>query len=507
MSQQFLDMMGPLALAVSEQTGLDPRLVIAQSALETGWGRSAPGNNFFGIKSHGRPGGNTLSTGEVVNGQPVQVTDSFRAYANPDESAADYANFLKTNPRYANLLQEKTLEGQIAALGRSGYATDPQYANKVAQIAKGIDPTTMKYTAAQLPSRSADTGSDGGDGGDPSAVRSRPPEDTSYVDSLLQGGPLALFGKGQKGYDWGRALQNVAAGLAAPYSPQQAAVYAQMAQSRDPAKHIQSQYDQNTGTWYHYDKRTGQTTSFQDPNWLQNRVNAAAGLKKAQADAAGAKSKDVETFRGGQANMDMTANIVNDMVDVRQAAAANPNAFGIYGKLRAQVGAALDGMGESGIAEAARKAFPTVSDDDIAALGKLQRVRNQLVALAQLPQKGQQTESDAKRYDLANFDQLSNLSGKALISTLDNLIDDHGRAYNRLHSYYKSDIQKFGADPRFNDGQFDYFANQKLSLDDRLKGYRSLTSAGQNAQVGAAPAANAPQAQPTQTLDDIFKKK
>ena len=200
-------------------------------------------------------------------------------------------------------------------------------------------------------------------------------------------------------------------------------------------------------------------------------------------------NKDIYDVVPETANMDLTANILNDLVDVRQAAAANPNAFGIYGKLRAQVGAGLDGMGDSAIAELAKKTFGNVADEDIAALGKLQRVRNQLVALAQLPQKGQQTESDAKRYDLANFDQLSNLSGKALVSTLDNLIDDHGRAYNRLNSYYKSDIQKFNADPRFQDGQADYFDQQKMTLDERLKSYRQNTPAQTQAAPQAAPGA------------------
>jgi len=139
-AQEFISMMTPAALEVSKQTGLDPRLVIAQSALETGWGKSAPGNNFFGIKSHGKDGGNTLATTEVVNGQPVKVNDSFRAYGDPTESAMDYAAFLKSNPRYRDMLGAKGLDAQIAALGASGYATDPNYADKVRSIATGLPP-------------------------------------------------------------------------------------------------------------------------------------------------------------------------------------------------------------------------------------------------------------------------------------------------------------------------------------------------------------------------------
>jgi len=73
--ESFIKAMLPHATRVSQETGLDPRLVIAQAAQETGWGKSAPNNNFFGIKSHGTPGGATLSTREVINGQSVNVND------------------------------------------------------------------------------------------------------------------------------------------------------------------------------------------------------------------------------------------------------------------------------------------------------------------------------------------------------------------------------------------------------------------------------------------------
>lgn len=155
--QEFVAQMMPHAMRVSQQTGIDPRIVIAQSALESGWGRSAPGNNFFGIKSHGQPGGNTLATTEVVNGQPVRTRDSFRAYADMGESADGYARFLQQNPRYRPMLQAQGLDAQIQALGASGYATDPNYAAKIRSIAGGISLPQQRAEA------SADTltGSDG----------------------------------------------------------------------------------------------------------------------------------------------------------------------------------------------------------------------------------------------------------------------------------------------------------------------------------------------------------
>lgn len=136
--QAFIQSLMPEALKASQATGIDPRIIVGQAALESGFGKHAPGNNLFGIKSHGRPGGQTFATTEYANGQPVSTRDSFRAYASPSESVSDYANFLQTNPRYKPMLQAQGFDAQLAALGKSGYATDPNYAAKVGQIARGI---------------------------------------------------------------------------------------------------------------------------------------------------------------------------------------------------------------------------------------------------------------------------------------------------------------------------------------------------------------------------------
>jgi flagellum-specific peptidoglycan hydrolase FlgJ len=134
----FVGMMSPLAQKASEATGVDPRIIMAQAAVETGWGKSAPGGNYFGIKSHGQPGGQTLATTEVEGGAPVATQASFRTYAGPEQSASDYADFINNNPRYAGLKAAQGLENQAAALQASGYATDPQYGQKVLSIAQGL---------------------------------------------------------------------------------------------------------------------------------------------------------------------------------------------------------------------------------------------------------------------------------------------------------------------------------------------------------------------------------
>lgn len=143
----FIDMLLPGALQASQMTGVDPRIIIAQAAQETGWGAHAPGNNFFGIKSHGRQGGNTLSTTEYVNGQPVRENASFRAYDSPADSVLGYANFINSNPRYKPFKNAQGLDAQLQALGQSGYATDPNYASSVGAIARSIqlDPSQANF--------------------------------------------------------------------------------------------------------------------------------------------------------------------------------------------------------------------------------------------------------------------------------------------------------------------------------------------------------------------------
>lgn len=156
---EFVNTVMPLAQQASEKTGIDPRLITAQAILETGYGKSAPGNNLFGIKSHGQPGGNVLPTTEVVNGQPVRTSDSFMSYASPADSVNGYADFINANQRYAPLKAARGLEAQADALGRSGYATDPNYGKKVLQIARSLPAPTggVQADPAALPANSQPT--------------------------------------------------------------------------------------------------------------------------------------------------------------------------------------------------------------------------------------------------------------------------------------------------------------------------------------------------------------
>ena len=134
--EAFVASIAPAAKAVAEELGIDPRIVIAQAALETGWGTRVKQNNLFGIKSHGKQDGLMVQTHEVVDGKRIKVRDSFRQYDSYNESIADYGSFLQQNKRYEPMLQAATLPEQVEALGKSGYATDPEYADKVMAIAK-----------------------------------------------------------------------------------------------------------------------------------------------------------------------------------------------------------------------------------------------------------------------------------------------------------------------------------------------------------------------------------
>jgi flagellar protein FlgJ len=124
--------------------GLDPMAMLAQSALETGWGQRMPRNadgslshNMFGIKAGDEWSGAraTADTVEIAHGVATPKRTAFRAYGSIEDSVNDFASLLKNSPRYREVLAAGGNAGAyIAGMGRSGYATDPDYANKLNQI-------------------------------------------------------------------------------------------------------------------------------------------------------------------------------------------------------------------------------------------------------------------------------------------------------------------------------------------------------------------------------------
>lgn len=144
--EAFVARIWPHARQAADALGVDPRALVAQAALETAWGKRLPnhadgssGNNLFGIKATGWKGrAVTAGTHEYVAGVRRNENASFRAYDSIGESFNDYVRLLKNNNRYAGALAAGTdVAGFARGLQRGGYATDPQYANKIAAIADG----------------------------------------------------------------------------------------------------------------------------------------------------------------------------------------------------------------------------------------------------------------------------------------------------------------------------------------------------------------------------------
>jgi flagellum-specific peptidoglycan hydrolase FlgJ len=138
--EEFLKAYTPVAKEVAADLGISHKIVLAQAALESGWGKSVKGNGLMGIKSHGEDGGVDVVTHEVINGKRVKITDSFRAYDTPEDSILGYGKFLKANSRYRHFLRAgaDNEDAQLSALQSSGYATDPMYSQKLKNIIKGI---------------------------------------------------------------------------------------------------------------------------------------------------------------------------------------------------------------------------------------------------------------------------------------------------------------------------------------------------------------------------------
>ena len=146
--EDFVQALLPAAKRAGEQLGVDPSTLIAHAALETGWGKSLPqaadgscSFNLFGIKAGSSWGGARVdaATTEFVQGKSERQQAQFRAYQSPEECLQDYANLLGGNSRYAGALGTGSDAAAFAgALQRGGYATDPDYAQKLTNVARDL---------------------------------------------------------------------------------------------------------------------------------------------------------------------------------------------------------------------------------------------------------------------------------------------------------------------------------------------------------------------------------
>lgn len=145
--QAFVQAILPHAERAARALGVPARVLVAQAALETGWGRhairAADGKasfNFFGIKSDARWQGDEVrtTTTEYVQGGEQRQRADFRAYESAGQAFDDYVDFLRSNPRYAAALRHGGSAARfVQGLQQAGYATDPAYAQKILKIAGG----------------------------------------------------------------------------------------------------------------------------------------------------------------------------------------------------------------------------------------------------------------------------------------------------------------------------------------------------------------------------------
>lgn len=137
---EFVEKLWPMAEAAADELGTSPQVLLSQAALETGWGQhiqqlpnGKSSHNLFNIKADERWSGPklTVSTVEYADGVAKRQKAAFRSYGSYEESFRDYVDFIKTNPRYQDAL-DNTHDPALFAhkLHEAGYATDPAYADK-----------------------------------------------------------------------------------------------------------------------------------------------------------------------------------------------------------------------------------------------------------------------------------------------------------------------------------------------------------------------------------------
>jgi flagellar protein FlgJ len=142
--ESFLGQLWPVAEQAAAKLNLAPEALLAQAALETGWGRHVmqhrqgdSSHNLFGIKADSRWQGDKVqvSTLEYRDGVALKTRANFRAYDSFEQSFSDYVDFVQQNPRYRVALSKTAdSDAYFSALQDAGYATDPAYADKIKRI-------------------------------------------------------------------------------------------------------------------------------------------------------------------------------------------------------------------------------------------------------------------------------------------------------------------------------------------------------------------------------------
>ena len=161
--KEFIKQYKPFALETERKTGISHLFILAQAALESGWGHKVPGNMFFGVKAGKETPADKkqlLTTTEILSSPNLKhlfplvisvkmlssgkykyiVKDWFRKYDTPEECFTDHAQFFFRNKRYAKALEVKADPYKFAEeVAKAGYATAPDYADSLKKIIKKIE--------------------------------------------------------------------------------------------------------------------------------------------------------------------------------------------------------------------------------------------------------------------------------------------------------------------------------------------------------------------------------
>ncbi len=147
---EFKNRMSKHAEEASRTTGVPAHLMLGQAALESGWGKrelkgadGTPSNNLFGIKASGNWDGKVVeaTTTEYIHGVKQKRIEKFRAYDSYADSFKDFANMMNNNPRYNKVMANlDSVNGYAQAMQNAGYATDPNYASKLASVIQKVIP-------------------------------------------------------------------------------------------------------------------------------------------------------------------------------------------------------------------------------------------------------------------------------------------------------------------------------------------------------------------------------
>ncbi len=156
---EFLNRIRQPAQQISARSGIPHSLILAQAALESGWGQrqilrrdGQPSFNLFGIKAGEHWQGETTAvlTTEYHQGIPEKRRDSFRVYHSYREALEDYARLITENPRYRAVAGAATAESAAHALQKAGYASDPAYAKKLITVIRQLKATSVHALSTDL---------------------------------------------------------------------------------------------------------------------------------------------------------------------------------------------------------------------------------------------------------------------------------------------------------------------------------------------------------------------